>query len=125
MFGPYTCICLYRHMSISLNLVIPVEEWNSKLLEVELLQVTSNQRQETGKDPRSVHSWTAKDMSPQDGKTFVVMGASSGIGYSCAESIAKKGGHVIIAGRSLERCQKAAGMIRVGVTALQTEGAEG
>jgi dehydrogenase/reductase SDR family protein X len=34
------------------------------------------------------------------------------MGFSCSQSIAKKGGRVIIAGRSLERCQKAAQMIR-------------
>jgi NAD(P)-dependent dehydrogenase (short-subunit alcohol dehydrogenase family) len=64
------------------------------------------------KDPRTVHYWTAKDMPPQDGKTFVVTGASSGMGYACAENLAKKGGHVIIASRSLERSEKAADMIK-------------
>jgi len=59
-------------------------------------------------------------MPPQDGKTFLVTGASSGMGYSCAENIAKKGGHVIIAGRSMERCQKAADMIKVSEAALLT-----
>lgn len=36
----------------------------------------------------------------------------SGMGYYCAENIAKKGGHVIIAARSLERSQKAADLIK-------------
>lgn len=35
------------------------------------------------------------------------------MGFNCSDNIAKKGGHVIIAGRSLERSQKAAEMIQV------------
>ena len=76
-------------------------------------QVTHEKMQT--KDPRSVHFWTAKDMPPQDGKTFLITGASSGMGYVAAENIAKKGGHVIIAARSLERSRKAADMIKVGL----------
>ena len=36
------------------------------------------------KDPRQVHFWTEKDMPPQDGKVFIISGASSGMGYACA-----------------------------------------
>ena len=69
--------------------------------------------------PKSVHYWTDKDMAPQDGKTFLITGASSGMGYSCAESIAKKGGNIIIAGRSLDRCRTAADMIKVRMHSLR------
>ena len=37
----------------------------------------------------------------------------AGIGYACAESIARNGGHVIIAARDLERSKMAANMIEV------------
>jgi NAD(P)-dependent dehydrogenase (short-subunit alcohol dehydrogenase family) len=38
------------------------------------------------------------------GKTIVVTGATSGIGYALAEALARQGAHVIGVGRSPERC---------------------
>lgn len=35
------------------------------------------------------------------------------MGFTCAKNIAKKGGHVIIASRDKERCERASAMIRV------------
>jgi NAD(P)-dependent dehydrogenase (short-subunit alcohol dehydrogenase family) len=64
-------------------------------------------------DPRSKHFWESKDMPAQDGKVFIVTGSSSGMGFYCAEALAQRGAHVIIAARSLERCEKAAQMIKV------------
>lgn len=64
------------------------------------------------KDPKDVHFWTADDMPSQDGKVFVITGATSGMGFTCAENIAKKGGHVIIASRNKQRCDRASAMIR-------------
>ncbi|BDA51111.1 Retinol dehydrogenase 12 [Coccomyxa sp. Obi] len=54
-------------------------------------------------DPRSKHFWTTKDMPPQDGKVVIVTGASSGMGWYCAQALAEHGAHVIIAARSLDR----------------------
>lgn len=64
-------------------------------------------------DPRSKHFWTTRDMPPQDGKVVIVTGASSGMGWYCAQALAEHGAHVIIAARSLERCQSAASLIKV------------
>src|SRR4029453_5036404 len=43
--------------------------------------------------------WTADDMPPQSGKTVVITGANSGIGYEAARQLAAKGAHVVLAGR--------------------------
>ena len=40
-------------------------------------------------------------------------GSSSGMGFYCAEALAQRGAHVVMAARSLERTEKAAQMIRV------------
>ena len=42
------------------------------------------------------------------GKTALVAGASSGIGYAAAEALAREGARVVIASRSEERIQAAA-----------------
>ncbi len=45
--------------------------------------------------------------SELSGKTYVVTGATSGIGLACAEILARKGAAVIGVGRSVTRCQEA------------------
>lgn len=47
-----------------------------------------------------------------DGKTYVISGATSGIGLSMAEQLAEKGAAVIGMGRSAERCQEAERRLR-------------
>ena len=66
-------------------------------------------------DPRQKHFWTTNDMPELDGKVFIVTGASSGMGYYCAKSLAERGAHVIIAARNLDRCDTAARMIKVAL----------
>ncbi len=46
------------------------------------------------------------------GKIIVVTGASKGLGYACAETIAKEGGQVIIVSRSEENLKKAVATIQ-------------
>jgi len=43
--------------------------------------------------------WTVEDMPDQTGRTFVVTGANSGLGYETARRVARKGGRVIMTAR--------------------------
>lgn len=47
--------------------------------------------------------WSAEDMPSLDGRTVVVTGANSGIGYVAAREFARKGAHVVLGCRSVER----------------------
>jgi NAD(P)-dependent dehydrogenase (short-subunit alcohol dehydrogenase family) len=52
---------------------------------------------------------------PLTGKTFVVTGATSGIGRAAAEILARRGANLIEVGRSPERCRQAEGDLRAFV----------
>ena len=43
----------------------------------------------------------------------MVTGSTDGLGYVCAKDIAAKGGHVIVASRNLQKCEKAAEDMKV------------
>lgn len=58
------------------------------------------------------NNWTTEDIPNQKGKTAIVTGSSSGIGFEAARILANKGASVIIAVRSLEKGQAAADRIR-------------
>jgi len=53
------------------------------------------------------HRWTINYIPDQSGKTVVVTGANTGLGFEVALHLAKKQAQVILAVRSLERGQKA------------------
>jgi NAD(P)-dependent dehydrogenase (short-subunit alcohol dehydrogenase family) len=51
--------------------------------------------------------WTADDMPDLSGKTIVVTGGNSGIGYEAAKQLARKGAHVVLACRDMEKARAA------------------
>ena len=52
-------------------------------------------------------SWTATDMPSQSGKTVIVTGGNGGLGLETAREMARKGAHVIIAARNLDKAASA------------------
>ena len=52
--------------------------------------------------------WTAADMPPQDGRTFVITGANSGIGLMAARALGGAGAHVVLAVRDEAKGRTAA-----------------
>lgn len=56
--------------------------------------------------------WTADSMPEMGGKTVVVTGANSGLGYEATRAFARKGAHVVMACRSMGRAEDAKRRIR-------------
>ena len=56
--------------------------------------------------------WSASDVPDQTGKTFVITGSNSGIGYEAALVLAQRGAEVILACRSQEKGQRALEQLR-------------
>lgn len=52
-------------------------------------------------------NWTAKNMDNQSGKTILITGANTGLGYQTALELAKKGALVILAGRNSDKINQA------------------
>ena len=65
--------------------------------------------------------WTSRDMPDLTGKVAIVTGANSGIGLEVALALARKGAQVMIASRSLEKCDEAASQIRAKTPACLLE----
>ncbi|MDH3498834.1 MAG: oxidoreductase [Acidimicrobiia bacterium] len=60
-------------------------------------------------------AWTAHDMPDQTDRVAVVTGGNGGLGLETARELARKGAHVIIAARNLEKAAKAEADIRSDV----------
>jgi NAD(P)-dependent dehydrogenase (short-subunit alcohol dehydrogenase family) len=57
--------------------------------------------------------WIDQNLPSQDGKTILITGGNSGIGYYAALALAKAGAHVVIAGRNPDRIDQAIKSIEV------------
>jgi NAD(P)-dependent dehydrogenase (short-subunit alcohol dehydrogenase family) len=64
--------------------------------------------------------WTADDLSDQAGRTFVVTGANSGLGFQTALELARRGADVVLAVRSLDRGREAERRIRAELPEART-----
>jgi len=60
-------------------------------------------------------NWTTDDIPDQGGRTAVVTGANSGLGYQTAVALAAKGAHVVLACRSAERGAEAVARLTAAV----------
>jgi NAD(P)-dependent dehydrogenase (short-subunit alcohol dehydrogenase family) len=55
--------------------------------------------------------WTAGDIPDQSGRTFLITGANSGIGFEAAKQLANHGAHVVLAVRDTAKGERAAAQI--------------
>jgi NAD(P)-dependent dehydrogenase (short-subunit alcohol dehydrogenase family) len=56
-------------------------------------------------------NWTEADIPDQTGRTAVVTGANTGLGYETAKALAAKGANVVLAVRNLDKGRSAADLI--------------
>lgn len=55
----------------------------------------------------SKQKWTTNDIPDLNGKTIIVTGGNSGLGFEAVKAFTNKGAHIIMASRSLEKAKKA------------------
>ena len=55
--------------------------------------------------------WTTADIPDQTGRTAVITGANTGLGYETAAALAGKGAHVVLAVRNIDKGKEAADRI--------------
>ena len=70
---------------------------------------------------RTTLAWTATDIPDQTGRTAVVTGANGGLGLETARELARKGAHVVMAARNLDKARTAAQDLRASVTDASIE----
>lgn len=52
-------------------------------------------------------NWTSENIASQSGKTFLITGANTGLGYETTLELAKKSAHVILTGRNEQKLEQA------------------
>ncbi len=69
----------------------------------------------------SSNGWTADAMPDLSGKTVIVTGGNSGIGYEAALQLARKNAHVVLACRDRNKAEAAAAQIRTAHPSARVE----
>ncbi|ORB67872.1 SDR family NAD(P)-dependent oxidoreductase [Mycolicibacterium tusciae] len=69
-------------------------------------------------------NWNTADIPDQTGRTAVITGANTGLGYETAAALAAKGAHVVLAVRNLDKGQDAARRIGQTTPGARVEVAE-
>jgi NAD(P)-dependent dehydrogenase (short-subunit alcohol dehydrogenase family) len=65
--------------------------------------------------------WTTADIPDQTGRTAVITGANTGLGYETAAALAGKGAHVVLAVRNIEKGKEAARGIEQATSDAQVQ----
>ena len=60
----------------------------------------------------TLSNWETSDIPDLTGKTALITGANSGLGYYTAKALAEKNAHVIVACRSLEKANQSIKRLR-------------
>ncbi|WP_333891800.1 SDR family NAD(P)-dependent oxidoreductase [Mycolicibacterium gadium] len=66
-------------------------------------------------------NWNTADIPDQTGRTAVITGANTGLGYETAAALAAKGAHVVLAVRNLEKGKAAARRIEQATAGARVE----
>jgi NAD(P)-dependent dehydrogenase (short-subunit alcohol dehydrogenase family) len=67
-------------------------------------------------------TWTTADIPDQTGRTAVITGANTGLGYETAAALAAKGAHVVLAVRNPEKGKEAAAQRRLWAVSEELTG---
>jgi NAD(P)-dependent dehydrogenase (short-subunit alcohol dehydrogenase family) len=65
--------------------------------------------------------WTAADIPSQVGRTALVTGANSGLGYFTSVELARHGAHVIMAGRDEDKVRSALARLKTEIPNASVE----